>query len=88
MWEVVARRQPYCGRHFLSVSLDVIAGKRPAIPPDCLPELRELIQRCWRSEATGRPGMDEVLVALEAMMALVQGRGTAANANARYSAVL
>jgi hypothetical protein len=74
MWEVVARRQPYCGRHFLTVSLDVIAGKRPPLPADCPPGLRDLIQRCWQSDAAARPGMDEVLTALETMMLLAQHR--------------
>jgi serine/threonine protein kinase len=35
MWEMLTRRQPYAGRNFIGVSLDVLQGKRPPIPPDC-----------------------------------------------------
>src|SRR3989344_3156664 len=32
MWEVLTRKQPYAGRNFMSVSLDVLEGRRPQIP--------------------------------------------------------
>jgi serine/threonine protein kinase len=69
MWEVVTRRQPFCGRHFLDVSLDVIAGKRPTIPAECPGELRDTIKQCWQTEAADRPCMEEVLARLDTMLA-------------------
>jgi serine/threonine protein kinase len=35
MWEMLTRKQPYAGRNFMGVSLDVLEGKRPQIPQDC-----------------------------------------------------
>jgi serine/threonine protein kinase len=35
MWEVITRKQPYVGRNFMGVSLDVLEGKWLQIPVDC-----------------------------------------------------
>jgi hypothetical protein len=32
MWEVLTRKEPFAGRNFMGVSLDVLEGRRPAIP--------------------------------------------------------
>jgi serine/threonine protein kinase len=36
MWEMLTRKQPFAGRNFMGVSLDVLEGRRPQIPSDCL----------------------------------------------------
>ena len=33
--QMLTRKQPYAGRNFVGVSLDVLEGKRPQIPQDC-----------------------------------------------------
>jgi len=35
MWEVLTRKQPFAGRNFMGVPLDVLEGRWPAIPNDC-----------------------------------------------------
>jgi serine/threonine protein kinase len=45
MWEVATRKQPYAGRNFMGVSLDVLEGKRPKIPTDLPPAFSKLLKR-------------------------------------------
>ncbi|BBI30152.1 Ser/Thr protein kinase [Acanthamoeba castellanii medusavirus] len=61
MWQVITRKEPYAGRNFMGVSLDVLEGKRPAIPGDCPPHLRKLLKKCWHDDPTKRPTMEQVL---------------------------
>jgi serine/threonine protein kinase len=64
MWEVLTRRQPFAGRNFMGVSLDVLEGRRPQVPPDCPPDFKKLMKRCWHGQADKRPRMDEVVETL------------------------
>jgi hypothetical protein len=65
MWEVVTRKQPFAGRNFMSVSLDVLDGRRPVIPSDCPREVRKMIRKCWHDEAARRPTMDAIIDLLD-----------------------
>ena len=64
MWEVVTRKEPFAGRNFMGVSLDVLEGRRPAIPGDCPADFRKVMKRCWHASADKRPSMDDVLTFL------------------------
>jgi serine/threonine protein kinase len=68
MWEVVARKQPFAGRNFMGVSLDVLEGKRPQVPPDCPDELKKLMTRCWHAKANKRPDMKDVIAFLDKLL--------------------
>jgi len=68
MWEVLTRKQPYAGRNFMGVSLDVLEGRRPAIPNDCVAAFKKLMKKCWHSDAKKRPSMEEVVTQLESML--------------------
>jgi serine/threonine protein kinase len=61
MWEVLTRKQPFAGRNFMGVSLDVLEGRRPAIPGDCGQAFKKLMKKCWHGEAKKRPSMDDVV---------------------------
>jgi serine/threonine protein kinase len=61
MWEVVTRKQPFAGRNFMGVSLDVLEGKRPQIPNDCPPEFAKVMKKCWHASPDKRPKMEDVL---------------------------
>ena len=61
MWEVLTRHQPYAGRNFMGVSLDVLEGRRPQIPGDCPADFRRVMKRCWHSNPDRRPRMEDVL---------------------------
>jgi serine/threonine protein kinase len=60
MWQVVTRREPFAGRNFMGVSLDVLEGKRPQVPSECDKPLKKLMKRCWHATASKRPSMDDV----------------------------
>jgi serine/threonine protein kinase len=68
MWEVLTRKQPYAGRNFMNVSLDVLDGRRPQIPADTPGEFEKMMKRCWHMAADKRPTMDEVLGVLDALL--------------------
>jgi serine/threonine protein kinase len=61
MWQVVTRKEPFAGRNFMGVSLDVLEGKRPQIPNDCPAELRKVMKKCWHGLAEKRPTMERVV---------------------------
>jgi serine/threonine protein kinase len=61
MWQVVTRKQPFAGRNFMGVSLDVLEGRRPQIPTECTGELRKVMKKCWHGEANKRPSMESVV---------------------------
>jgi serine/threonine protein kinase len=69
MWEVLTRKQPYAGRNFMGVSLDVLEGRRPQIPPDTPQDFKKMIKRCWHSTADKRPAMEEVIGFLDSILA-------------------
>lgn len=61
MWETLARRQPYAGRNFMGVSLDVLEGKRPQVPADCPEDYQKMMERCWHAKPEKRPTMEAVV---------------------------
>lgn len=65
MWEVLTRREPYSGRNFMDVVLEVIAGQRPHIPSDCPESFEEMMTHCWQKTAGKRPAMADVLAYLD-----------------------
>jgi serine/threonine protein kinase len=65
MWQVTTRKEPYAGRNFIGVSLDVLEGKRPQIPGDCPPEFRKMMKKCWHGVADKRPSMEAIVAFLE-----------------------
>jgi len=68
MWEVLTGKQPYAGRNFMGVSLNVLEGHWPAIPNDCMVPFRKLMKRCWHRDQKKRPSMEEVISQLESML--------------------
>ncbi len=65
VWQVLTRREPYVGRNFMGVSLDVLEGKRPQIPNDCPTEFHKVMKKCWHASAEKRPSMESVVTFLE-----------------------
>ncbi len=45
----------------MGVSLDVLEGRRPQIPPDCPESYRKMVERSWNAKADKRPSMDELV---------------------------
>ncbi|ELR11090.1 serine/threonine protein kinase [Acanthamoeba castellanii str. Neff] len=65
MWQVATRKEPYAGRNFMGVSLDVLEGKRPQIPNDCPPEFKKVMKKCWHASADKRPTLEDVVTFLD-----------------------
>jgi serine/threonine protein kinase len=42
----------------------ILQGERPKIPVDCLPDLKDLIERCWSQDPKDRPPIDEIMKSL------------------------
>jgi tRNA A-37 threonylcarbamoyl transferase component Bud32 len=61
MWEMLTRKQPYAGRNFMGVTLDVLEGKRPQVPADCPADYAETMTQCWSGKPKKRPSMEEVV---------------------------
>jgi serine/threonine protein kinase len=61
MWQVLTRREPYAGRNFMGVSLDVLEGKRPQIPNDCPQDFRKVMKKCWHADRDKRPLMEHIV---------------------------
>uniref|UniRef100_A0A6B2L9B0 Protein kinase domain-containing protein n=1 Tax=Arcella intermedia TaxID=1963864 RepID=A0A6B2L9B0_9EUKA len=61
LWELVTRREPYKEMNPVQVILDVTRGKREAIPKECPPELKRLINACWAAKYKQRPSMSSVI---------------------------
>jgi serine/threonine protein kinase len=68
MWQVVTRREPYAGRNFMGVSLDVLEGRRPAVPNDCPIEIRKMMKRCWHDNRDKRPLMEHLVKFFDALI--------------------
>jgi serine/threonine protein kinase len=83
MWEVLTRKQPFAGRNFMGVSLDVLEGKRPQVPNDCAEGFKKLMKKCWHASAAKRPTMEDVLSQLDDITRTAQ----ASNALSRDSVV-
>ncbi len=58
---MLTRKQPYSGRNFMGVTLDVLEGTRPQIPADCPVDFKKLMKKCWHGKAEKRPNMESVL---------------------------
>ncbi len=61
MWQVFTRKQPYTGRNFMNVALDVLDGCRPPIQNECPSSYAVTMKRCWDSTPADRPTMEELV---------------------------
>eukprot|EP01114_Cavostelium_apophysatum_P001871 TRINITY_DN11645_c0_g1_i2.p1 TRINITY_DN11645_c0_g1~~TRINITY_DN11645_c0_g1_i2.p1 ORF type:complete len:632 (-),score=192.54 TRINITY_DN11645_c0_g1_i2:34-1929(-) len=65
LWELLTCEEPYRGAFkTFEEMLEAVTkrGRRPDIPDDCPPKLRELMQACWNPSATNRPSFKKILV--------------------------
>jgi serine/threonine protein kinase len=61
MWQVLTRKQPFAGRNFMGVSLDVLEGRRPQVPGECPQAFKKVMKKCWHGDAHRRPSMESVV---------------------------
>jgi serine/threonine protein kinase len=68
MWQVLTRKQPFAGRNFMGVSLDVLEGRRPQVPVECAHDFKKVMKKCWHDSADKRPTMETVLSFFDAAL--------------------
>jgi serine/threonine protein kinase len=68
MWQVLTRKQPFAGRNFMGVSLDVLDGRRPQVPAECPSGFKKVMKKCWHGEASKRPSMESVVAFFDAAL--------------------
>lgn len=70
MFEVICREVPFEEEDPQQVVSMVGMGQRPdpeAIPPDCPPPLRKIMEECWAQDPKTRPSFDVVLPTINAV---------------------
>jgi serine/threonine protein kinase len=56
LWEMVARRQPFCGMNSEDFKNEVVlGGLRPELDPNWPPCLIDLLNSCWDPDPNSRP---------------------------------
>jgi len=61
MWELLTRAHPYGDQNFISVTMEVLNGVRPAIPPNTNADMAQLIRACWEDSPKKRPKLKKLL---------------------------
>jgi serine/threonine protein kinase len=82
MWQVLTRKQPFAGRNFMGVSLDVLDGRRPQVPAECPAGFKKVMKKCWHGEASKRPSMESVVAFFDAALGEHDGDDPTATAHA------
>ncbi|KAJ3676824.1 hypothetical protein LUZ60_002548 [Juncus effusus] len=66
LWELITGCLPFSNMTAVQAAFAVVnKNARPAIPPDCLPVLTEIMTRCWDADPSVRPSFGEVVRMLE-----------------------
>lgn len=66
LWELVSLALPFESYTPVQAAVAVtLNGLRPAIPDDCPPQLRRLMQQCWAKSPEDRPEFSQVLQDLQ-----------------------
>lgn len=82
LWEMVTQEHPWAGDSNVAIIYKVAVHRmHPSIPgaaAGCPAELAELMADCMAYQPQDRPDMQQVLIQLEALLALFAGLQTAA----------
>lgn len=62
LWEMFTREIPFDGWTPFHIRDAVLEGERPPLPRsyDCLPVIRDIVQRCWSDDPAARPTFEEL----------------------------
>jgi len=81
LWEIITRKPPFSDVvSFEQFITDVVDNnKRPELPTDILPSLRELVEDCWAPDRKKRPSFADILkrldcITLESLISDENGR--------------
>ncbi|KAL6991074.1 hypothetical protein U1Q18_009194 [Sarracenia purpurea var. burkii] len=77
LWEMIAGTIPYEDMTPIQAAFAVVnKNLRPAIPGDCLPAMRALIEQCWSTQPEKRPEFWQVVKVLEQFESSLARDGT------------
>ncbi|KAK7880497.1 hypothetical protein WMY93_032861 [Mugilogobius chulae] len=69
MWEVMTRGQtPYPGVENSEIYEYLIKGERLKKPPDCRPDIYELMHSCWSPVPKCRPSFSDLVTQLQTLL--------------------
>ena len=63
--ELVSLKLPFDGLEDIQIALGILRGKRPDIPSDCDPFLKDLMVECWQGEPNKRSQFLQILEKLK-----------------------
>ncbi|XP_057421455.1 uncharacterized protein LOC130715380 isoform X2 [Lotus japonicus] len=70
LWELLTGEEPYADLHYGAIIGGIVSNTlRPLVPESCDSEWRSLMERCWSSEPSERPGFPEIVNELRSMAA-------------------
>ncbi|XP_071738117.1 uncharacterized protein [Rutidosis leptorrhynchoides] len=79
MWEILTGDEPYANMHCGAIIGGIVKDTlRPAVPENCDPEWKKLMEQCWSADPIIRPSFTEITNRLRTMSKALQA---AANAN-------
>ncbi|XP_074281217.1 RAF-like serine/threonine-protein kinase 20 [Silene latifolia] len=75
MWELLTGEEPYADLHYGTIIGGIVSNTlRPAVPENCDPNWRTLMERCWSAETSERPNFTEIANELRAMASKVPSK--------------
>ncbi|WOH07148.1 hypothetical protein DCAR_0626577 [Daucus carota subsp. sativus] len=76
LWEILTCEEPYANMHYGAIIGGIVNNTlRPAIPSNCDPEWRRLMEHCWSPNPVVRPSFTEITNRLRVMTKACQTRG-------------
>eukprot|EP00238_Polyblepharides_amylifera_P011568 CAMPEP_0196581798 /NCGR_PEP_ID=MMETSP1081-20130531/35622_1 /TAXON_ID=36882 /ORGANISM="Pyramimonas amylifera, Strain CCMP720" /LENGTH=637 /DNA_ID=CAMNT_0041902153 /DNA_START=111 /DNA_END=2024 /DNA_ORIENTATION=+ len=76
LWELLTCRVPYSHLTPLQAAVGVVQkGMRPEIPPECPPDLSQLIRECWEHNPSARPDFSTIVTRLKDMYSKMKNEG-------------
>eukprot|EP00878_Enallax_costatus_P020965 GHUV01022181.1.p1 GENE.GHUV01022181.1~~GHUV01022181.1.p1 ORF type:complete len:482 (+),score=159.09 GHUV01022181.1:903-2348(+) len=73
LWELLTCKIPYSDMTPLQAAVGVVQkGLRPAIPPNCPPQLTTMMAACWDASPMHRPSFKELTPQLQVLLDLVK----------------
>jgi serine/threonine protein kinase len=74
LWEMIASDVPFSNLTDMQAAMNTSNGMRPALPPSCTPNMKDLIRACWAPEPSERPSFQEVLDKLQVIKREMAGK--------------
>ena len=61
LWELQARAKPFEGENFMTATMNILQGTRPAIPAKTPSGYSKVIKKCWDADPKARHTLEAIL---------------------------